>query len=58
MKVKINCMRTLIIGQAFTNMSFMLAMHSIPTIGMFFGLNMAFTIMIMLLTIDDDDEEV
>lgn len=58
MKVKINCMRTMIIGQFLTNMSFMLAMHSILTIGMFFGLNMAFTIMIMLLTIDDDDEEV
>ena len=58
MKVKINCMRTLIIGQALVNMSFMIAMHSILTMGMFFGLNMAFTITIMLLTIDDDDEEV
>ena len=58
MKVKINCMRTMIIGQALTNMSFIFAMHSPLTIGMFFFLNMAFTITIMLLTIDDDDEEV
>lgn len=55
MKVKFYCMRTLIIGQALVNMSFMIAMHSILTIGMFFGLNMAFTIMIMLLTIDDEE---
>ena len=55
MKVKINCMRTLIIGQALVNMSFMIAMNSILTIGMFFGLNVAFTTMIMLLTIDDEE---
>lgn len=58
MKVKINCMRTLIIGQALVNISFMLTMRSLPTMMMFFCLNVAFTIMIMLLTIDDDDEEV
>ena len=37
MKVKINCMRTMIIGQTFTNMSFIFAMHSPLTIGMFFS---------------------
>lgn len=58
MKIKIDCIRTLIIGQALVNMSFIFAMHSPLTIGMFFFLNMAFTITIMLLTIDDDDEEV
>lgn len=58
MKVKFYCMRTMIIGQAFTNMSFIFDMHSFQKIMMFFFLNVAFTITIMLLTIDDDDEEV
>lgn len=55
MKVKINCMRTMIIGQFFTNLGFTFDMHSFQKIMMFFFLNVAFTITIMLLTIDDEE---
>ena len=54
MKDKNDCMQILIIGRFFTDLAFLLYIRSIQELMMYLCLNIAFTSMMMLLTIDDE----
>lgn len=58
MKDKNDCMQVLIIGRFFTDLAFVMYIRSIRELMIYACLNIAFTSMMMLLTVDNDDGEV